>query len=311
MRSILIGYGYWGKILEPYIRQSGKFELEGICGSHMEHPLDAVEMKKRGSIECAFVCVPVSSHFEVVSELLDNGLHVFCEKPLCQSLGGTKALFKKARDAGKTLFTDYIYTVSPSIKYMKEHLGILGDVRYIRMAIRQFGRFYQDSDVFEVLGVHMVSAVAYLFDAGPGEIMVVHAGAAACTTGCKAESGHICFRVRDIEGIIECSLVSGEKERKIELVCEHGAIIFDMLGEDTVRIIRYKEEGNKIQKNQELLETIRYDEKNNLRFALDSFYHAAETGETGNERISVQVAGVLEQVSQFVAVRHGGGHGLH
>lgn len=299
MKCILIGYGYWGKILENYLKQSDQFELAGIYRSHNQNLPDSTALLAEG-IGCAFVCVPLCSHFNVVSSMLDSGVHVFCEKPLCHSLSETQYLFQKARYADRILFTDYIYTVSPSLQYIKNNLGILGGIKYIRMSIRQFGKFYRNENVYEVLGVHMISVLIYLFDTRRDEIHIPHVESVpgACN---EAEAGIIFFKIKDIKGIIDCSLLSDKKERKIEFICDNGVMIFDMMEKYSVRIIQHiKPSQDEFQKEQKELYRRQFDEKNNLKNILESFCHAVLHRETENERISLQTAYVLEQISRYL-----------
>lgn len=300
MISILVGYGYWGKIMAEYIRQSEDFELIGICDPHLESTFDWKDILESQKIDCAFVCAPIDQHYELVFTLLENGMHVFCEKPLCRSAEETLCLYEKAGQKGKILFTDYIYTVSPSIRYMKAHIDLLGKIRYIDMDIRQFGRFYQNDSVYEVIGVHMVSVLDYLLDAKEKEIEVTFTDVMARSRQAQAVAGCVLFKVRNIKGRITCSLISNEKVRRIELLCDHGTMIFDMFAKDTVKIIMHKEDEKvKGQKRQEVLCRQQFDEKNNLYHALKEFQETILTGNRGNERISIRVAEVLDKITQL------------
>lgn len=298
LKSILIGYGYWGKIIEKYLRQSEQFELAGIYRSHNQNLPDSGAILADG-IKCAFVCVPLRSHFNIVSVMLDSGLHVFCEKPLCSSLSDTKYLFQKAHHADRMLFTDYIYTVSPSLQFIKNNLGILGRIKFIRMSIRQFGRFYKNESVYEIIGVHMISALVYLFDIKQNEMIVSNAESMTGTCE-KTEAGLICFKIKNIKGIMECSLLSDEKERKIEFICDDGIIVFDMMGKDSVRIVQHGASMQDVnQKEQIVLHRKQFDEQNNVKNILECFYDTILHRKSENERISLQTAHVLDQIFRY------------
>ena len=203
----------------------------------------------------------------------------------------------KAGRVKRTLFTDYIYTVSPSIRFIKKHRDALGAVRYANLVIKQFGNFYKDDDVYEVIGVHMISAFLYIMDRQGQDIQVEKVLTIQRNERGYAEAGIIFFHMDELSGKIECSLTSAEKERKIELVCENGIIVFDMLREDTVQIIFHQKEG--YQKKQRVLEKRAYDEKNNLSLILEEFYRTVQTGDSSNERISLRTAKVLERVQNL------------
>ena len=79
MRCVLFGYGYWGKIVERYIQQSEEFELTGIIDPHYEPHAELNEVLDSRAVDCAFVCVPVRQHYQIVKRLLEHKIHVFCE----------------------------------------------------------------------------------------------------------------------------------------------------------------------------------------------------------------------------------------
>jgi len=164
MKCVLVGYGYWGKILERYIKESSFFKLSGIYDPLLEDKLEMTEILTDKSIKCAFVCNPIDEHYSTVKLLLEHGKHVFCEKPLSKNLEESMELLNLAKKNNLTLFTDYIYTVSPSINEIKKKVTVLGKVLYCEGNIKQFGKFYQNDNVFEVLGVHMLSAISYIFN---------------------------------------------------------------------------------------------------------------------------------------------------
>lgn len=301
MQSILIGYGYWGHIVEKYIRNSELFELIGIFDPDIPNSLDLDEMLNHNLVECAFVCTPIETHFSIVQNLLERGVHIFCEKPLCKKKNDTLYLIKLAKEHNLVLFTDYIYTVSPSLRLIKEHISDLGKIFYIDMRIKQFGRFYKEDNVFEVIGIHMISALVYLLDVKEYDIQVLNVEKVKSSSENLIEAGIIFFKVYNINGKIECNLLSNSKERKIEIICEHGVIIFDMLDEITVKFILHLKDGE--QKVQSFLIKETYDESNNLNFALESFYQSIIKKDNFNFSITERTAEVLDQVNCMIMER--------
>lgn len=280
-----------------YIQQSDQFELTGICDPGLEHSRSLESVLKEDGIACAFVCVPVSRHYEVVHLLLEHGIHVFCEKPLCSNLKDTLQLYRLAWQKRRILFTDYIYTVSPSIRYMKDHIGILGEICYINMTIKQFGRFYKEENVYEVIGVHMISVLAFLFGMSSQDEIISAVDTLKYNKSGKAEAGVLFFKIHGVRGKIECSLISEEKIRRIEVICENGMIVFDMLKKDTIRIIYHQEEMGTGQKIQQMVEAKQFDEKNNLCAAVECFGNAILSGKSEYDQISLQTARIMEQIT--------------
>ncbi len=294
MDCILIGYGYWGHIIERYIRQSEKFRLLGICDHHKEDGVDLQAVID--SIGCAFVCVPTRNHVAVVEELLTHGVHVFCEKPLCRSLADTNRLMALAEEKNCVLFTDYIYMVSPSLQCMNEYLHRFGKVLYMDMAIRQFGRFYQREHVYETVGVHMLSVLAYLFEQ---PIAITKVDSVALDGEGYAQAGFLYFEVAGVRGRIECNLLAEQKERTVRVLCERGLLVFDMLGEHTIQMMAYengKDAGNPPERRMVLQE--RFDEGNNLTQMIDLFARTIEAGGEDNRKVTLITQRALEEIGR-------------
>lgn len=294
MDCILIGYGYWGHIIERYIRQSEKFRLLGICDHHKEDGVDLQAVID--SIGCAFVCVPTRNHVPVVEELLAHGVHVFCEKPLCRSFTDTERLMSLAEEKNCVLFIDYIYMVSPSLQCMKEYLHRFGKVLYMDMAVRQFGRFYQREHVYETVGVHMLSVLAYLFEQ---PIAITKVDSVALDGEGYAQAGFLYFEVAGVRGRIECNMLAERKERTVRVLCEQGLLVFDMLGEHTIQVMAYeggKDAGNPPEYRMVLQK--RFDEGNNLTQMIDLFARTIEVGGEDNRKVTLITQRALEEIGR-------------
>lgn len=290
MKSVLLGYGYWGKILHKYIINDKRFNLIGVYDLNYNNSISIDKILEDESIEAAFVCTPINTHYSIVKLLLEYGKHVFCEKPLCKDIFETEELFQIAKRERRTLFTDYIYTFSPTIRYMKEHLYDLGKVNYIEASIKQFGKFYLDDNVYEVLGVHFISAIVYLFNTDLRVKSVVNKY--YHRSGLCLE-GTVLFNVGGIEGEINCSLVNKKRERKLRLICERGIMIFDMLSDNTFELEEFMEKEDDIKQKNIIKST--FDETNNIRFVLDGYYDSIKE-KVSNRDLAINVSKVLNQI---------------
>lgn len=291
MKSILIGYGYWGKIIEQYIEKNNYFKLISIFDPALENNLNFEEILKNKEIECAFVCSPIDTHYSTVKKLLEYNKHVFCEKPLCKDFNETIELINLAKKKEVCLYTDYIYTLSPSINFIKENINLVGKVLYCEASIKQFGNFYRNDDVFEVIGVHMFSALSYILDS---EITIENILFEKRNKNDLTEVALIEFKTgNNIKGIINCSLLNNVKERKIKFICESGIIIFDMMGEKTVYIEKY----NVLKRgyDKEILISKKYDEMNNIDRVLEDFKNHIRNNE-GNVKINYCVSKTLHGI---------------
>ncbi|MFL5811890.1 MAG: Gfo/Idh/MocA family protein, partial [Flavisolibacter sp.] len=97
VRVAVLGYGHLGKWhcqkvaahadVAEFVAIVEKFPA-GQEAARANHPgVKVVSDIKEviNEIDAAFVVTPTSTHFELVSYLLQNNKHVFCEKPVCSN----------------------------------------------------------------------------------------------------------------------------------------------------------------------------------------------------------------------------------
>lgn len=301
MKAALIGYGYWGKIIERYIVAHG-IELTYIyCRTFIENDkwVDSQDIIwEDKTVSFVFVCTPVRTHFDICKAALQAGKHVFCEKPTVKSMHELCELQSCAEQAGRILYTDYIYTVSPSIRYIKENIGRIGQLEAVNADIGQYGMFYAEDDVYEVLGVHLISAIYYI--AG------VHTGTCNYSYDFSAElplSGKIEYNLENGGKVhINCSLIANEKVRRMQLIGERGSICFSMNTKPNVVIRLWEKEGNSV-KTIHIIEK-NFDEANGLSYAIEEFISAVEQKDCRNNRMAAwEVQSVLEERTAVKQIR--------
>jgi len=83
--------------------------LRWMLGKYSAIPVfdDYKKMIKEESPDCVFIATPTSSHFEIAKYCLDNGLHLFLEKPCCLNYSDTAALRDIARDKNLLIQVGY------------------------------------------------------------------------------------------------------------------------------------------------------------------------------------------------------------
>lgn len=298
MECALLGFGYWGKIIEKYITNSKIFSLKYIYSPSLNNGVTIEKIIKDNEIECVFICTPINTHYELAKKALLNKKHVFCEKPLCKEVKLVHELIDISRKNKLCLYTNYIYAISKSIDYIKENLKSIGKINYIKAEIKQFGNFYKCDNVYDVIGVHMISAIIYILgkvdiDFNVKENIVIKRDRE------NVLDGVISFEIdKEINGIIECSLATKRKSRTIEFIGENGSLYFDMLAKNTVEeiILKESEVGFNIEKECQLS----YDESNNLSLAINDFYNKILEDKDSNLELSLKVTEILEKIDSNV-----------
>ena len=94
----LIGYGKWGKILHQ--------KLETICNVKFICTRKDNYLEKLDNVDWVIVATPDNTHYEIVSNCIQKGKNVFCEKPLTPTETQSALLFKMASEHNVKLYVD-------------------------------------------------------------------------------------------------------------------------------------------------------------------------------------------------------------
>lgn len=297
LKVALIGYGYWGKIMYKYLLSNPFIELVKICTKSMDEKdiftenIDDILLDD--NIEILFICTPIDTHYDICKRGLEAGKHIFCEKPATKEEGQLEELWRISENKGKILYIDYIYTVSPSIRKMKEILNECGEIYLVKGEISQLGKFYPNDTVYDVIGVHVFSVIAYLFN----NIKILDYQ----VEGIKdlyGTQGHVSLKLENnIKIEVELNLLHPKKIRLFSIYGSNGSILFDMMDETTLYLCKYEYEGEKyvvLEKKE-----WSFNEFDNLEWVIHDFISCIQRGEsTQNKMISTVVDQMLMKIDR-------------
>lgn len=90
-------------------------------------------------IDLVDVCTPGSTHAEIAIAAAKAGKHVFCEKPLANSLEDAKAMLAAVRDSGVRHMVNFNYRRVPAVSLARQMIeaGEIGEVRQYRATYLQ------------------------------------------------------------------------------------------------------------------------------------------------------------------------------
>jgi predicted dehydrogenase len=156
----LIGYAFMGRAHSNAYRQVGPFfspkrapRMKVICGRDPrgveaarqtlgwdEAATDWKEVVRRSDIELVDVCTPGDSHAEIAIAAAKAGKHVFCEKPLANSLKDAERMLAAVEKAGVAHMICHNYRRVPAVQLARQIIakGQLGEIRHYR------GTYLQD-----------------------------------------------------------------------------------------------------------------------------------------------------------------------
>ena len=156
----MIGYAFMGRAHSNAYRQVTPFflprrspRMKVICGRTQvdverarqalgweEAATDWKEVVRRKDIDLVDVCTPGDSHAEIAIAAAKAGKHVFCEKPLANSLKDAERMLAAVEKAGVAHMICHNYRRAPAVMLAKQLIseGALGEIRHYR------GTYLQD-----------------------------------------------------------------------------------------------------------------------------------------------------------------------
>ena len=294
MKVGLIGHGYWGKIVEKYLVDDKDIELKYVFDvNELDHPLyinDYEKVLSDKSVDTVFICTPISTHFKLCEQALTNGKNVFCEKPTVRKKKELETLYTLAQNNKRILYTDYIYTVSPTINFIKNNIANIGNLISISGRIEQFDTSYPHDNVYDVLGVHLLSAIYYIT-----RVKATNIEFRDLYKTNNVQAGTIYYTLKDgIKVELFCSLIGCGKERKIQFIGSSGIIEFSLNTSPNYKMKQWRINNGRIYVLSEA--SFEFNENDGLARAIDEFkYLVSESVLESNFDTAFEVTGFLQE----------------
>jgi predicted dehydrogenase len=128
-------------------------------------------------IDAVAVVTPVSTHYELARKCLENGKHVFVEKPFTATVAQAEKLIELADKKKLTLMVDHTFLFTGAVRKMKELIDqkTLGTLHYYDSVRVNLGLFQHDINVVWDLAPHDLSIMDYLIDTPPEAVIAIGA----------------------------------------------------------------------------------------------------------------------------------------
>jgi predicted dehydrogenase len=143
LRMGVVGYGYWGPNIVRNLRSLEGCQVVGVCDQSpaamrrikQAHPdlnvtTNCSELLESKEIDAVAVVTPVCTHFDLAKAALQNGKHVFVEKPFTATVRQAEELVELAERKNLKIMVDHTFLFTGAVRKIRELIdeGVLGDL---------------------------------------------------------------------------------------------------------------------------------------------------------------------------------------
>ena len=186
VRIGVIGYGYWGPNVVRNFYNTPNAVVASVCDlcptslqrvrradPSMEVTTNPAKLRTSPEIDAVAIVTPISHHFSLAKAALNNGKHVFVEKPFTASAAEAEELIELAERKNLLIMVDHTFLFSGAVRKIRELMDSrsLGNLYYYDSTRVNLGLFQHDSNVVWDLAPHDLSIIDYLIADGPEAIV--------------------------------------------------------------------------------------------------------------------------------------------
>ena len=134
---------------------------------------DASEVISSTNIDAIAIVSPVWTHYKLTKAALENGKHVFVEKPFTSNTEQGEELINLAQQKNLRIMVDHTFLFTGAVKKISELIkeGTLGKLYYYDSTRVNLGLFQHDINVLWDLAPHDLSIMDYLIEGSPEAVV--------------------------------------------------------------------------------------------------------------------------------------------
>ena len=197
IRVGVIGYGYWGPNVVRNLHGIDYARVVAVCDKNQNalrsvkqaYPdimttADSTEIVSSKEIDAIAVITPVWTHFELAKAALENGKHIFVEKPFTSNAEQANRLIDLAQQKNLTIMVDHTFLFTGAVRKIRQLVenGTIGNLYYYDSTRVNLGLFQHDVNVLWDLAPHDLSIMDFLIQEKPAGVIA---------TGEKHLNGHV------------------------------------------------------------------------------------------------------------------------
>jgi predicted dehydrogenase len=182
----VIGYGYWGPNVVRNFHSIPTASVVSVCDMSpkalqrvqrlypsMQVTTNPADILTSSEIDAVAIVTPISYHYPLAKEALNNGKHVFVEKPFTANSAQAQELVELAERKNLRIMVDHTFLFTGAVRKIRELMDshTLGNLYYYDSTRLNLGLFQHDANVVWDLAPHDLSIIDYLIPDGPEAIV--------------------------------------------------------------------------------------------------------------------------------------------
>jgi predicted dehydrogenase len=186
LRIGVIGYGYWGPNVVRNLHALDRWAVSVLCDrdqaalkrARRTYPglavtTECADLLRSPEIDVIAVVTPVWTHFDLAKAALENGKHVFVEKPFTSTSRQAIELIELADRKNLKIMVDHTFLFSGAVRKIRELIdaGTLGSLYYFDSTRVNLGLFQHDVSVVWDLAPHDLSILDYVVPESPDAVV--------------------------------------------------------------------------------------------------------------------------------------------
>lgn len=125
----------WGPHVEKAVPLAAKYSIPNVCSTYEE--------LLSSGIDCVYIALVNSVHFEYAMKALEAGINVLLEKPFCSTLSEAQKLVSFAIEKGLYLFETISNVYLPSWAMVQKRIADIGPVKLFQADFSQYSSRYE------------------------------------------------------------------------------------------------------------------------------------------------------------------------
>ena len=178
----VIGFGYWGPNIVRNFNSIDTATVRAVCDTNanmlakatrlypaVQDTTNADDILSSKDIDAVAIITPVSTHFELAKKALQNGKHVFVEKPFTATVAQAEELVELADKRNLKIMVDHTFLFTGAVRKIKDLVeeGSLGRLYYYDSMRVNLGLFQHDVNVVWDLAPHDFAIMDFIIPQRP------------------------------------------------------------------------------------------------------------------------------------------------